>query len=378
MKLSVIVPVYNMASDDKLKHCLDSLVAQTLSDGEIEIIAVDDCSTDDSYAIMCEYAREYPDRFMALSSTTNLHQGGAKNIGLTYAKGEWIGFIDADDWIVPDYYERMLKLADDTGADMVGCDYSLVNEYTFTPGQIVHNNTPEQTGVMDEDRYRKLLVDTGSLVVKIYRRYIVLGEDDPGPQDLSEIEAMPESDAAAGDTSAAGCVSDFPGRLGIFPEDIFYEDNAVSNTWMLRCRHFEYIPEPLYFYYQHDSSTVHTISRKNLNDRIEAGRMLLDEARDEGYIETYHSEVEFLYTVLFYVNTLFSAMPKRMHIEDCYKFTRKLAREMKSEFPEFQKNPYYLERIHPEERKLIRMQMHSQLFFYTYYRLLWWYRDKRK
>ncbi len=106
--------------------------------------------------------------------------------------------------------------------------------------------------------------------------------------------------------------------------------------------------------------------------------MLLDEARDEGYIETYHSEVEFLYTVLFYVNTLFSAMPKRMNIEDCYTFTRKLAREMKSEFPEFQKNPYYLERIHPEERKLIRMQMHYQLIFYTYYRLLWWYRDKRK
>ena len=363
-----------MAADDKLMHCLDSLVGQTLPDGEIEIIAVDDCSTDDSYDIMCGYAREYPERFIALSNTSNLHQGGAKNIGLTYARGEWIGFIDADDWIVPDYYERMLRLAEETGADMVGCDYSLVDEYTFTPGQIVHNNTLEQTGVMNEDRYRKLLVDTGSLVVKIYRRYIVLGDNDRGPQELPPADAPSEQHSSVAPVTI---VSDFPGRLDVFPEDIFYEDNAVSNTWMLRCRHFEYIPEPLYFYYQHDTSTVHTISRKNLEDRIEAGRLLLDEARDEGYIDTYHPEIEFLYTVLFYVNTLFSAMPKRMHIEDCYSFTRKLAREMKSEFPDFRKNSYYLDRIHPEERKLIGMQMHSHLLFYVYYRLLWWYRDLR-
>lgn len=373
-----------MAADDKLKHCLDSLVGQTLPDGEIEIIAVDDCSTDDSYTVMCGYAREYPGRFIALSNTSNLHQGGAKNIGLTYARGEWIGFIDADDWIVPDYYERMLRLADETGADMVGCDYSLVNEYTFTPGQIVHNNASDQTGVMDEEKYRRLLVDTGSLVVKIYRRYIVLGEDDPGPQEMPASDSevvLPGSDIASG-SHASGVapvtvVSDFPARLDIFPEDIFYEDNAVSNTWMLRCRHFEYIPEPLYFYYQHDTSTVHTISRRNLEDRIEAGRLLLDEARDEGYIETYHPEIEFLYTVLFYVNTLFSAMPKRMHIDGCYAFTKKLAREMKTEFPGFWKNPYYRERIHPEERRLIRIQMFSQTLFYLYYRLLWWYRDLR-
>ena len=358
MKISVIVPVYNMASDDKLRHCLDSLIAQTLPDGEIEIIAVNDCSTDDSLEIMKKYESENPGRFIALSCPRNLHQGGAKNIGLTYARGEWIGFIDADDWVVPDYYERMLTLAEETGADMVGCDYCLVDEYTFEPGKTVHNNTPEQTGILDADRYKKLLVDTGSLVVKIYRRYIVLGENDPGPKPIGE------------DT-------DHEDRLHIFPEDIFYEDNAVSNSWMLRAGHFEYIPEPLYFYYQHDSSTVHTVTKKNLEDRIDAGRMMLEEARAGGYINKYHDEVEFLYTVLFYVNTLFSAMPKRMNIEGCYKFTKLLADEMRKSFPEFQNNAYYLERIHPEERKLIGMQMKSQPLFYAYYRLLWFYRDLR-
>ena len=81
MTLSVIVPVYNMASGDKLKWCLDSLVNQTIKDGRIEIIAVDDHSTDDSFAIMKEYERRYPERFLAVRSAANHHQGGAKNIG---------------------------------------------------------------------------------------------------------------------------------------------------------------------------------------------------------------------------------------------------------------------------------------------------------
>ena len=345
MKLSVIVPVYNMAGDDKLKHCLDSLVNQTLKDGEIEIIAVDDCSTDNSLEIMRDYESNYPGRFVALHSNVNHHQGGAKNLGLKKAEGDWIGFIDADDWVVPDYYERLLKKAEETGADMVGCDYSLVDHYTFTPGQIVHNNTLDQTGNMTDDKYRRLLLDTGSLVVKIYKRYIVLGDEK---------------------------------QEKIFPEDIFYEDNAVSNTWMMRVKHFEYIQEPLYFYYQHDTSTVHTISKKNLEDRMTAGRQILREAQEHGYLDRFRDEIEFQFTVLFYVNTLFSAMPKEQHISGCYEFTGQMGREMKQAFPDFQKNPYYLERVHPEEKKLIGMQMKSHLLFYIYYRLLWFYRGIRK
>ena len=135
MRLSVIVPVYNMAGEDKLKHCLDSLVGQTLPDGEIEIIAVDDCSTDNSFELMQDYEKRYPGRFIAIHSPVNHHQGGAKNIGLGRAKGEWLGFIDADDWVVPDYYERLIGKALETGADMVGCDYNLTDEHSFKVGK---------------------------------------------------------------------------------------------------------------------------------------------------------------------------------------------------------------------------------------------------
>ena len=350
MKLSIIVPVYNMAADNKLNYCLDSLVAQTLDPADYEIIAVDDCSTDDSLRILKEYEAKYP-QFTAIHSEKNHHQGGAKNLGLARAKGEWLGFIDADDWITPDYYERLLKKAEESGADMVGCDYCLTEEHSFTPTERIPNNDPSQTGVMDEDRYKKLLLESGSLVVKIYRRELILSDYEAGSSD----------------------------HVDIFPEDIFYEDNAVANSWMLRCRHFEYIPEALYYYYQHDASTVHTISRKNLEDRMVAGRMMIGEAKKGGYLSKYHDEIEYLFTVLFYKNTLFSAMPKKSGLKKgCYAFTKALAKEMLSYFPEFQKNPYYIEKTHPEEQKLMRMQMASQLRFYIYYRLLWFYRGLRK
>ena len=101
-----------------------------------------------------------------------------------------------------------------------------------------------------------------------------------------------------------------------------------------------------------------------------AGRMIVSEAKENGYFEDYQPEIEFQYTVLFYVNTLFSAMPKKYKIKGCYNFCKDLGKEMKETFPDFQNNPYYIEKIHPEEKKLIGYQMKSHLFFYIYYRLL--------
>ena len=139
MKLSVIVPVYNMASGDKLSWCLDSLVNQTVRD--YEIIAVDDCSTDDSLKILREYERKFPDKVRVIASPENRRQGGAKNLGLSQAAGEWIGFIDSDDWVTPDYYEKLLARGEETGADMVGCDYHLTITGRSRQGCLRKKNT---------------------------------------------------------------------------------------------------------------------------------------------------------------------------------------------------------------------------------------------
>lgn len=338
MKLSIIVPVYNMAADGKLEYCLDSLVNQTISD--YEIIAVDDCSTDNSWEILQSYGKKYPDKFHSVHSEVNKKQGGAKNIGMSLARGEWIGFIDSDDWITPDFYERLIRKGEETGADMVGCDYHLTGEHSMKIGQVVPNNKPEQTGVLTREKYRSLILDSGSLVVKVYRREIVI---------------------------------DHKSR---FPEGIFYEDNALANSWMLRAHHFEYIPEPLYYYYQHDTSTVHTINVKRCEDRMEAGRIMIQEAKDYQYLDTYYPELEFTFTTLFYVNTLFTYMQGVRPVKAS--FVRKLGKEMQQYFPAFQENIYYQERIGAEEKKLVAMQLKSTVGFIIYYKLLWGYRNLRK
>ncbi len=338
MKLSIIVPVYNMASDHKLEYCLDSLVNQTVED--YEIIAVDDCSTDNSMEILKEYERRFPEKFRAVHSEVNRHQGGAKNIGLRMAKGEWIGFIDSDDWIRPDMYERLIERAKSTGADLAGCDYCLTDVHSMEVGQIVHNNKKSQSGILNKEKRASLILDGGSLVVKIFRRSMIM-----------EKELW-------------------------FPEGIFYEDNALGNSYLVLAKHFEYIEEPMYYYYQHDTSTVHTISPKRCEDRMEAGRLMLAEAKRHGYFEELRPELEYSFTLLFYINTLFTYMAGVGKTK--YGFVKAMGKEMKETFPEFEKNSYYQERTHAEEKKLIRMQQRSTLFFMLYYKLLWAYRRWRK
>ena len=161
-----------------------------------------------------------------------------------------------------------------------------------------------------------------------------------------------------------------------FPENIFYEDNAMSNSFLLTASHYEYIEKPWYYYYQHQGSTVHSFSEKMCQDRMEAGRIMLGEARRLGFFNEFRQEIEFIFTQLFYVNTLFTYMP-------CVKparmsFVKELTKEMKETFPEFENNSYYVDRVGGEEKKLIRLACKSTALFYAYYRLLWGYRGLRK
>ena len=92
-KVSVIVPVYN--SENFLKKCLDSLVDQTLKD--IEIIVVNNDSPDDSLIIINKYIEKYSGKIILINSKTNLKAGGARNLGIKASRGEYVGFVDADD-----------------------------------------------------------------------------------------------------------------------------------------------------------------------------------------------------------------------------------------------------------------------------------------
>ena len=120
-KVSIIVPVYNAA--DYLVECLDSIICQTLY--EIEILLVDDGSTDKSGEICDEYLKK--DNRIRVLHIKNSGVSVARNVGIDVAKGEFIGFVDSDDYISPEMYERMYDTAIMHGADIVMCDFERFN-----------------------------------------------------------------------------------------------------------------------------------------------------------------------------------------------------------------------------------------------------------
>ncbi|MCD7807680.1 MAG: glycosyltransferase [Lachnospiraceae bacterium] len=337
MQLSIIVPVYNMAADQKLEYCLDSLVNQTIQD--YEIIAVDDASTDHSLEILHRFEQENPGKIRVLALKENHRQGGAKNAGLKIARGEFIGFMDSDDWAAPDMFEKLLQRAEETGADMVGCDCCLTDRHSMEIGQVIRTSRKEQTGLLGDAQYQSMIMDAGFLVVKIYRRQM------------------------------------FMEPPLYFPEHMFYEDNAVSTELLLRAKRYEYVEEPLYYYYQHTGSTVHVVTEERCRDRMEAMRIMVRMAKDSGTFERYPEEIEFRFINLFYQNTLFSYMQgtqkKRLS------FLKALAKEMQDTFPDFKNNPYYLKRINEEERMFMELLLRSPFAFLLYYKLKYFVRRLR-
>ena len=140
--VSVIVPVYH--TSEYLPQCLESLLNQTLED--LEILCVDDGSSDDS----AEIAEEFSRRDSRVRLLRQEHQGvsAARNLGLRHARGTYIAFVDGDDWVEPDMLRTMIASAGETGSDVVVCsakvhfqqqgdgtrERSLIRSLTTVPG----------------------------------------------------------------------------------------------------------------------------------------------------------------------------------------------------------------------------------------------------
>ncbi len=131
-KVSVVVPVYNTA--EYLSECLDSLVGQSIGLDAIQVVVVDDGSTDGSAEVIRAYAERYPKNLVCLRQE-NAGQGAARNLGLARCEGEYVGFMDSDDFADADMYETMCEATRAADADMcvcgiVGfCDHGEKREY---------------------------------------------------------------------------------------------------------------------------------------------------------------------------------------------------------------------------------------------------------
>ena len=134
-KISVIIPVYNV--EKYLRECLDSVVKQTLDD--IEIICINDGSTDNSLNILKEYASN--DARFVIIDKENTGQGDSRNIGMDRATGEYIAFLDSDDWLDLDTFRYIYDVFERVNAEVIHFNYTKFNEYSnkYVPQNFSHN-----------------------------------------------------------------------------------------------------------------------------------------------------------------------------------------------------------------------------------------------
>ena len=121
--ISVIVPVYDVAL--YLRQCVYSIMNQSYAD--LEILLIDDGSPDQCGEICDEYVKQ--DNRVRVFHTDNRGLSAARNLGIRESNGNYIAFIDSDDWIEPDMYECLLRRAEETGADVVEC--GVYREYSI-------------------------------------------------------------------------------------------------------------------------------------------------------------------------------------------------------------------------------------------------------
>ena len=161
--ISVIVPVYNV--EKYVSKCLDSILKQTLKD--IEIIVVDDGSTDNSGSICDRYAEQ--DKRIRVFHKENGGLSSARNYGIDRAKGEYIGFIDSDDYIEDDMYEVLFDLILKFDADISMCAI-----YYVYPKTVINKSTDNEIFVVSNEEAIKIVleakINTVNAVNKLYRK----------------------------------------------------------------------------------------------------------------------------------------------------------------------------------------------------------------
>lgn len=307
-KVSIIVPVYN--ARPYLRECADSLVAQTLDD--IEIIFVDDASTDSSPEILQQYQEQYPNLVKVFLKKKNEKQGAARNLGIQKAQGKYLLFVDSDDLLKAGACEKLYQKAEQTQSEIVFCDYMMFGGHSEQYGQHVQNI---YLGELTVEKRKALLTTSVVPWAKLLKREMLTDN-----------------------------------RI-YFPEQVFYEDQATTYLYYLYAKRTAKVEEALYFYRQRSDSTS---SARNENRHFAQRDMALELVRrlkERGFGETYCAEIEYFLTEQMYCLGVkdcflkFEEIPKP-YLDSLYDHLKKMC-------PRYKENQYYQRYMAESDKKLL-------------------------
>ena len=291
IKVSVIVPVYNV--EKYIDKCLNSLVKQSLK--EIEIIVVNDGTKDNSQKIIDKYVKKYPDKIKSYIKE-NGGQGSARNYGLEKANGEYIGYVDSDDFVEKDMYKKLYNKAKENNYDIVVCgNYNVSEDYQNKNIDTFINNYNTD---LENIFFGKMAVWN-----KIYKRDILI---------KNKLE---------------------------FKEKVWYEDLAFTLKAIMNSNSFAFIDEPLYDYLIREGSTMN-------NSNVQRNLEILDAFNDIlSYIqhnkkEEYFSKIEFLAIDHIYISAIVRVLKAEADDKVKRETINKLIDYMNKKFPNYKNNKY--------------------------------------
>lgn len=290
-KLSIIVPVYGV--EKYIDKCLNSLVKQSLK--EIEIIVVNDGTKDNSQKIIDKYVKKYPDKIKSYIKE-NGGQGSARNYGLKKTTGEYIGYVDSDDFVEKDMYKKLYNKAKDNNYDIVVCgNYNVSEDYQNKNIDAFINNYNTD---LENIFFGKMAVWN-----KIYKRDILI---------KNKLE---------------------------FKEKVWYEDLAFTLKAIMNSNTFAFIDEPLYDYLIREGSTMN-------NSNVQRNLEILDAFNDIlSYIqhnkkEEYFNKIEFLAIDHIYISAIVRVLKADSDKNIKKETIEKLINYMNKNFPNYKSNKY--------------------------------------
>lgn len=303
-KISVIIPCYNV--EQYLDRLFESIEDQTFGIEKLEIICLDDKSTDHTLDKLQEWEQKYAENVCIVALSENGRQGKARNIGLEYTSCEWIAFLDADDWIEKDYFEIMYEKARSGNYDVVACDFGRDRAQDLSYFEDRSSNLRDGEFRAKNSSQRKLFFHNQVLKYTAWAKLI--------RKDLLVNQAI------------------------YFSEGITYEDTFWGALLNLYVTNVCIIPIKLYHYYVNEFSTVLTVDSDHHLDLLTNQELLWFEFKKRGLMETFGEEIEFEY--VYSCALAFWKVIVFRYQEPSYSKYRLLCANIQTHIPQIESNKY--------------------------------------
>lgn len=286
-KVSIIIPIYNVG--EYLDKCLNSLVNQTLED--IEILAINDSSPDNSQAIINQYVEKYPNKVKSFIKP-NGGVSSVRNFGIQHATGEYIGFVDGDDYVELDMFELLYTEALKKDANVVICDFF----FTYPNKEVIYNE-------YNYKNTNEMLIKLFAVLWnKIYKR--------------SYLESI-----------------DFS-----FIDGYRFEDVSYLTRMAAYYNNYSFVNKPLVHYIQRENSSSYSH-----NYKVKEIVYILDDIlafyKERNFYQDYEREIEYLF-IRYSLGQPFRSCSKIANKNDRIDSLNMLWDNLNNNFPNWRSNPY--------------------------------------